>query len=111
MRTLPLSEKRSPRQASFNLFRFLVALEKIVHRLDWRFSLVNQGVNFVNDRRIDVQLSCAFVSAFCRGNPFRDHLHRRSNLPDRLPTPEIFANPSITAVLAKTGRNQIANAA
>jgi hypothetical protein len=99
------SERRLARQASLNLFRFLVALKKVVHRLNWLFSLVKQGVNFVSNRGIDVQLSRAFVGAFCGRNSFRHHLHRGSNLLDRLPTPEVFANASIPAVRAKAGRN------
>ena len=100
-----LSEKRLSQRPSLELFRFLVALEKIVHGLGWRFSFVKECVNFVRDRRIDIKPSRAFVGAFCRWNSFRHHLHRGSNLFDRLSSSQIFAHPSITAVLAKAGRN------
>src|SRR6266478_6396061 len=57
------------------LFCLLPATQYFFQRDSRFFLLVQHGINLIDDRRLDLQLSRAFKSAPRSGNSFGHHLH------------------------------------
>src|SRR5438270_812492 len=72
---------------------------------------MNDGINLIDDRRLDMKFARAFVSAFRGRDSFRDRVGARRNLLDGLAAAEPFTDAAIAAEVAETSGDQIPRAA
>ena len=87
---------------------FLIAREQVFQCFGRISSFVNDPVDLVDDRALDLMLTRAFEGALRGRHAFRHHFRSRGNLLERFATPELLADTPVAAQLAEAGSDEIA---
>jgi hypothetical protein len=89
----------------------LVTPQQFFHRLRWRFPLVKQRVDLVDNWRVDLKFMRALMGALSGWDSFGNCPDRGSDFVQRTTLGQLFASAAISAVLTKAGRDKISGAA